>query len=861
MKTSRHSQTQWVLFPKLLLRIAGLPLNQLNGLIADSLALRLEEWQHRRACCQRRKTALLDALFAFVQSAADRPAEQKMVQNVRRDLFNDRTIRERDWTAVLNMLPEPLRGQAECYRRSVQSAETHRHTTLRLYRQQALNVRRRFQHLIRQESFRKGLAMSSLSLFDTLPHYAATSVTQFRKDDFQVENGLIRYFSRMVTKTSPYSTFTRLAFADADTPGGRAIGGADQSHVQLNAGLFQTFREILVQNRALRSHLLLRTNPSLLEQEGRLLLIRQTDSEVSCGRLPTSRMLRNILKSVGEGREYDCLVDELSTRYRLKTIHLHQYIDKLAELGLVEADFGISANDVDWPHQLLAWMNRHFWMAPAFLGALKTILNRLMSIAAELPTVTADRRRVLLAEATEHLQRLGSHRLSAAPSARPALRPEQVFFEDVTLPQASVPMPQDQLTDLIELAGRLAGAVRAASPPDDELPRLFRQVYGTTAEAVPLTDFFEKYLRNRPETLAKSGETGPSNPHRWASLVRSMGAGGVVHLDSHLLPACPPVCRSESQFMQVWYDKGHRLNGVLNGQLPGYGRMYGRFLRYAEPDLTTQLRLWNETCGGRVLLAEAADDSVHNANMHPALLAGQVRTPLGQLLPDAEAFPMTDLFVRLSPSGRLELRYRSGREVELFDMGFQANRSLLVQFLSRFSDQSATDFGPFCESLNALWRQRMGQATAAVCVSPRLVLDGRLVVQRRSWQVDAHLEPSLRQTDDSAAFYLALSAWRSVWKIPDEVFVHLPDAPARDDQKPQYVHFQSPLFIDLFRRLLRKAVNGDGRLKLVEMYPHSGQAVHIDGQPYVCEAALLSYARQALTPSTTTAEQSMVLAK
>src|SRR6202035_5747527 len=93
--------------------------------------------------------------------------------------------------------------------------------------------------------FQKGLLLSSPTLSAHLDRYLAAAPADLRSKDAQLERGLMRYFSRMVMKATPFSTFCSIApgrirdqLAGADTTFAlRADPGIKLSAVRLNKNL------------------------------------------------------------------------------------------------------------------------------------------------------------------------------------------------------------------------------------------------------------------------------------------------------------------------------------------------------------------------------------------------------------------------------------------------------------------------------------------------------------------------------------------------------------------------------------------------------------------------------------------------
>jgi lantibiotic biosynthesis dehydratase-like protein len=123
--------------------------------------------------------------------------------------------------------------------------------------------------------------------------------------------------------------------------------------------------------------------------------------------------------------------------------------------------------------------------------------------------------------------------------------------------------------------------------------------------------------------------------------------------------------------------------------------------------------------------------------------------------------------------------------------------------------------------------------------TPRVYFD-RLVVARESWVFDP-TDLDFAAGRDEPRRFVAARAWRDEAALPRHVFVKSPL-----EQKPFYVDFDSPIFVNILakaiRRLEREARDGVGReLKVVEMLPtleqlwlHDG-----DGNRYTSEIRLV----------------------
>jgi hypothetical protein len=843
MTRTMPTSTKPKLLSPVLLRVAGLSIDVLDGLRAPVITHRLHQYEHRRRRVESRKEPLLADLFAVIEKHCPPGKPQQQLQQLRRDLHNDRAIRPKELAQAQHWLSESLLDQLMTYINDRQALERYMNTTAKLYRQQAIQGRQHFQQLVGNAAFQRGLALSSLSLLRQVAAYQQTNPASFRKDDFQVENGLLRYLSRAATKTTPYSTLTHLTTMPVHA--GESLdwkAGPPRSHVRLSVRLLGVFDAILRTNRRLYEQWPVTVNPSVLISGENLSYIRQTNGQVACVKISLNPVLRWVTSARRPARTYKDWIDRIQQKFRSTSLEAHQYIDKLIELGLLQHPLPVSAADADWAIRLQDWLTQYRWMAPKFVDSQLSLLHALLATATILPMATPGQRLSLLSKAygvlAEHIGQLPA---PPAPDFWP-LRAEQLFFEDVTRSlQGHLPKPD--VKRLITSIDRLTRhMVEVYTPPAYSLVNLFKTTYPTT-ELIPVTTFFAHYL-SQSEPFQKSAVIAPDIRQQWERWATEGLRADTVQLQSEWIPDSSDTLLSQAVFWQSWTDSRGRLCAALNELAGGFGRLYGRFLPYFNHSLTHELVKTNR--GGAsadCLLVEATDDHYHNANFHPALVEGTILTPAGHVPPSSvQAISLSELSVRLSDDGqRVDLWHAPSRKrVQVVDMGFQADRSRLYTFLCLFAPLPELSLSVFNSVINAWYAEQKPVGT--IRIGPRIVLDRRLIIQRKTWWLPVGAEATLPVEGDSFTFFRAAHSWQQRYQLPDEVFVSLPDAPNPDDHKPQYIRFDNALLVDLFRRLVRKAVTVGAVLKVVEMRPTSDELICIEGQRYAVEAVPQWYA-------------------
>jgi hypothetical protein len=131
--------------------------------------------------------------------------------------------------------------------------------------------------------------------------------------------------------------------------------------------------------------------------------------------------------------------------------------------------------------------------------------------------------------------------------------------------------------------------------------------------------------------------------------------------------------------------------------------------------------------------------------------------------------------------------------------------------------------------------------------TPRVTVDGVVLVRER-WQFQPH-EIFSQQACDLATSYLDLRRLKKTHGLPRFLFGRLPA-----ERKPYYFDLESPIFTELFARLVRKIVEGapaEAAITLTEMLPTLEDSWLTDagGQRYTSELRLVCLDRKLWRPA------------
>jgi len=728
-------------------RVGGLPVRTLEMLRAEASADACAALVETENKLRQLQDGLTEALYQAVNGLQDRQLRRRLLK-LKRHVHNLRAFSSTDLAAVEEVVPKELRDTLQRYH---QLGRHRRETHGRLqetYLSELFEIRRRFQTLVEDEDFKKGLLLSSRTLSAELKRYTHTPVERPGSKVRQIERSLLRYFSRMVMKATPFGTFCAIVPGivgqgrpQDEHPTFRGEPRHKRSHLRLNKSLLAILLEHLTRRPGVREHLPVELNPTLGEEEGRWLFLSANHGVEVFQRLdknPVIELLRRRLEGVSH-IPLGTLARELLTNAEIDATEEEAtaYVDRLLEIGLFRFRLGIREQEVDWDlplRQILAAIeDHHALLICQFLEQLRDD----MEACAEAPT---EERRGLIENASKRM-RFVFEEIGARLQTSAEMPP---FYEDAA-GQASLEIPAAGITQPIAEYVGLTARLSWLHGEQASIRHFFDTCYGDP-QPVPLLRFYEDFYRQHfkahlerqrhpggaaaggeeiteepeadgegPET-ADDGETYDlQNPFRLALIeaikkaheglgerIRELWRGDLEAEEITLekgdlevllsdIPAHPEPCRSVSLFGQ--YLPGFAPDGgpalVANGYLNGYGKYFSRHLYLLPQEVQEDLRASNLLLTDQEM-AEICGDASFNANLHPPLFAWEVSYPTGESGATEAQIKSSDLYVEPDPHNPFHLCLRhqaTGKQVVPVDLGFlnPRMRPPLYQLLSRFT--------------------------------------------------------------------------------------------------------------------------------------------------------------------------------
>ncbi|MCP5053355.1 MAG: hypothetical protein GY940_39690 [bacterium] len=405
------------LFPHILIRVSGGAFDRQETLnINESTRIANEIYQLKEKLTAVKQT-ISDGLYPVIAQLTDRKAQNRLL-NFKRDIFNERNIPAAKLENTRSHLPKELNRTLDLYLEIKESIQNLEAKGEEIFSREVAAARKNLHRLAADETLQKGLLLSSQSLLKRVPGYLSKEFPTHKKD-FQIERGLIKYISRMYSKTSPFSTFTNLMLGKpAPSPGPESPflsnpGGGQEIiyHIRLNNFLYQHLKTLLCKNPGIYRHFLVRPNPTLEKNDAGWLFLTNNQNVEAFQRMPENPVVE-VFRYLADEKE-----EGLSIKDMIRTIIDEEYIDapaediegyiiQLIDYGFLEYNIGVSGIDPDWDIAFRQVLENIIGREPQvpLLGELTATLEQVRALANQYGQAPCEKRNGILDEAFQRFR-------------------------------------------------------------------------------------------------------------------------------------------------------------------------------------------------------------------------------------------------------------------------------------------------------------------------------------------------------------------------------------------------------------------------------------------------------------------------
>nr|WP_276902205.1 lantibiotic dehydratase [Pedobacter kyonggii] len=814
------------------------------------------------------KNNFCDALYPVINLQSDDKVRQQLI-NLKRQVFNDKKIDSNH----IYLLPKALQNDLQVYLNKIEELTLFKNERgLKFEKEQNLQ-RKLIQEIAQRSELQNGLLLSSPLLYEQLSGFIKKDTDCFKQKEHRVMFSLLRYLSRMAFKTSPFSSFTYTGLATLGNAAKLNTIHEVGSRLKLNNVLFEYLKAILKRYPLLNEPLLIKLNITAAIRDDKICFLSNFNNIESFQQINAKGLqlmaygYLNKSKVPVSLRELTLNLNKDIENPNYESIKI--YLIKLVEAGMLELSLGFSGMEEEWDHKLLLFLESLKEAEPSVIKII-ALFENLQKYRDEYQSAGSFDRYKILQEAEKQLnnvfaelqQEAGLPFYTSASDKKIAhessetktfsinnfvpyyFSAKHIFYEDCFTAE-NVELPKHQVKDFVNKTNELINHLLPLDVMRKERNKMrdfFLQHY-EESESIALTAFYKDYYFyvKKPEKENESLQNADSLALKdWkdAVLVKLSqiedSGENLIKLGYDFfadLPNDPDLSKNSTAGMFVQFSEDENgFSAVINALLPGMGKVSGRFLSLFDQKITESFVQYNENLYPDKIKVELNDASIFNANIHPPLLAHELELPGGNnIYPSAQQFNVHDLKVSYdNEKGTLRL-YKEDLELYSYDLSLESfyNRSNLYQLLAHFNPDARVSLQPFIQLIDQFYQDQHPVPAPDLFVLPRIIYAENVVIRRKTWRVKTAIIPQQGQFETDFEYFIRLNNWLINNDIPKEVFLFLRKRAYQvksddkreglhDDYKPQYLSFDNPLLIALFKKLLLRAGN---YITLEEVFP------------------------------------------
>ncbi|MBB5648822.1 lantibiotic dehydratase [Pedobacter cryoconitis] len=641
-----------------------------------------------------------------------------------------------------------------------------------------------------------------------------------------------------------------------------------KNSLRLNNALFEYLKSILIHHPGVNELLTVKLNKTAVIKAGKIQFLVNFNNIESFQLLPASGLQLLVFNYLNDNQE-SVNVKELANymAYAVEEadyLSIKKYLFKLVAAGLLEAGMETSGIDPQWDHKILKFFTKLESSEPAVFQIIY-LFKQLQQYQLAYVQGDTTKRKLILDYAektvTAVFQKLqteaglpvnADRSISAGAKTSPMngafetlnfiphhFAGRQLFYEDCYTADREI-LEERCLQDFTAKADQLLNhllQLDLLKTEREKMSRFFLEHYSAQAQ-VQLIDFYQAYYlqvkKPEKENAAKPGATVPE-PGDWEKeiseklTVLTQHKPNILNLVNDFFPKALVSSAPYSRGLFVQFYKGKMqqetdcMFGVINTVLPGMGKVSGRFLPLFTPDITTDFVKYNSKLHPGMLKAELNDASSFNANVHPSLLTREIALPGGnKSYPEKQQIPVDELVLSFEQqTGALKLTYQQ-EQVFTYDLCLESfyNRSNLYQLMAHFNQEAKLSLQPFINLVDACYLNIEQEQEHEVEALPRITYENSVILRRKTWRIKTDSIPVQQPGETAYAYFIRINVWRSQHGIPVTLFLFLrkrsfvikptvqPEAKKEgfgDDYKPQFISFEQPLLVEMFKRLLVRA--------------------------------------------------------
>ncbi len=820
------------LFPFIFGREGGAPIEKLNDFKVveyfDEPYIKLQE------DIDAVRNELVVLLFSIIGKEKESIIKNQLI-NFKRDFFNNRNIEK--YANLLEKHTSLQERLAEYY--VVQ--EKFNFAQEKLYIDFNTVLLKSIQNLqLLTDSFflKNGLLFSSKVLFDEVQKISFLNRTSINKKDKRLVISLLKYLTRSLTKTTPYSSFNTIFCLQSNNDNFVSVKNEfKKSNLQITNLFYYYLKQILLSDLIFKNKLIVRTNSTIWQESNSInefYFFENNNNNEAFKKLNVSPVISFIKKQLELGGiKYSSLVKSLEVATSENKTTVEGFIDALIREGFLKIIYPTSNNDKNWITNLIDFINQNK-LEDTFIDVVNVLNYVLETIETLENTFDADIRHQIVLESYRQITYFLTSRNYVTEFLN-KVQLQDVFYEDTFVSNDEV----ISLGVIESLSSEIKKAFHSLNNiPLKKAQRKWLGSYLTNNTKISILEFYEKiYLKNNESFILNNNKLYESEIvfSKIKEHIEEFNQALPDTIDiSNYFKKADNECEKIPFGCYIQTNNKNFDTVVINNFSNGFGSNISRFLNFLPEEYSFNVMSHNEKIFPNTLIIEVKDASIHNVNTFPQLAKGLIHLCDDNILKKTyKSISLSDIYINQDKNGDIYLTNQDDVVLQVINFSLEGinRRSKFVQFIDLFNNVDNYGYISLLDKINNYFKESLSLNMDIVYV-PRLKFGEKLIIQRKKWLVKKDflvdfLDEKNKSLDE---MFIKINILMKTNSIPDEVFFKIANRNFNNSQddnyKPQYINFKSPIFMLLLLNLINKA---DDVIEITEMFPTSCDVIQNGG--------------------------------
>jgi lantibiotic biosynthesis protein len=815
-------------FPLLFGRKGGGKLNLLDEIKSLNFEPFLKEINRKKLILEKKKHTMVYSLHKAIGNEK-KDVIKKILLNYKRDLFNGRNLDKYELRIKNKELKKNLINFNELTQVYLEKIENFR----LIFDGEILQNIEELKEITETTFFKNGILFSSEVLYNQI------NKTDFRyialnKKNKKLVSSVLKYLTRSVAKTTPYSSFNNIFCLKYDKKN-HYINKIqkDYSSFQIINLFYYYLKLFLLEKKEFKNTLEVYTNStiSIKKEFNKINYFFNKENNESFKNIDNNQILDFILNFLNTNTqtEFGKLIVRLKEVTEESEENIINYIEILVNEGFLILKYPVSPSSQNWICKLKNYLSKIHFSNLELKENLLFLLNYIQDSEKKIAiTIDVECRKKILKKTYQVLISFFKE-YSLNPDFFHKIKEKDLFYENTisSIKSKIATKSLDKLSnDLINLQNGFSKLLSHKKELKEFLVNFL------TEDKKNILEFYEEvYLKKkqsfsyREKSLARFDEMVSQS----VSVINS--SKNIDELDISVF--CEPFFfrgKDSSSFGVYFQTVNNNLDRVvINNFSNGNGSNVSRFLISFPNEYSKDVKEYNKNRDSKTILTEVKDASINNTNIFPPLCDSLIIVNEDLTLKNCYRYiSLKNIFISKNDFNELILTNEKGVEIEpqIFSLEGIIQKSKFTQFLEIFNKTDNSGFSLYLNSLNNNYKS----LNKNISVIPRLVFKDKIVIQRKKWFVKKEFLLGILNKKTLAENFLSINVWIKRNKIPSKIFIKIMEQDFKngqnDNYKPQFIDFESPIFMLLIINLIKKS---EETIELTEMYPNSNNVEESGG--------------------------------